>query len=60
MAVVGMLYGLGRFGFEYIRDEPDRGEMFGFSVAQIGSIVLAATCALVYSSRGARTAATQR
>lgn len=50
IGAVGALYAIGRFLMENIRDEPDKGDLFGFTVAQLGSIALFALCAIVYSA----------
>jgi phosphatidylglycerol:prolipoprotein diacylglycerol transferase len=42
-------YALLRFGFEYLRDDPERGALFGFSIAQLISLVLVPACAVAYS-----------
>jgi phosphatidylglycerol:prolipoprotein diacylglycerol transferase len=44
-----MGYGVLRFLIEYLRDDPERGEAFGFSSAQLISLALVPTCAVVYS-----------
>lgn len=55
IAVVGGLYALGRYLMEGIRDEPDKGDLFGFTVAQLGAIVMFALCCIVFSAgRSAR------
>jgi phosphatidylglycerol:prolipoprotein diacylglycerol transferase len=50
IGAVGGLYAIGRFLMENIRDEPDKGELFGFTIAQLGSILLFALCAILYSA----------
>ncbi|MFI5307196.1 MAG: prolipoprotein diacylglyceryl transferase [Polyangiales bacterium] len=47
--VVAMGYGASRFVFEYLRDDPERGFAFGFSSAQLISILLVPLCAVAYS-----------
>ena len=55
IAIVGGVYAVGRFAMENLRDEPDKGELFGFTVAQLGAILLFALCTLVYSASRHRT-----
>jgi phosphatidylglycerol:prolipoprotein diacylglycerol transferase len=50
IATVGGVYAIGRFLLEYVRDEPDKGDFAGFTIAQLGSIMLFALCALAFSS----------
>lgn len=57
IAVTGAVYAVGRYLLEHLRDEPDKGELFGFTVAQLGSIALLALCALAYSGLKSRTPA---
>ena len=57
IAVIGGLYAIGRYLMENVRDEPDKGELVGFTVAQLGAIVLFATCAIAYSALRSRSAA---
>jgi phosphatidylglycerol:prolipoprotein diacylglycerol transferase len=47
--VTAMGYGVLRFLIEYLRDDPERGEAFGFSSAQLISLALVPICAVVYS-----------
>jgi phosphatidylglycerol:prolipoprotein diacylglycerol transferase len=54
IAVLGMLYAAGRFALEYIRDEPDRGEIFGFSGGQLGAILLLAAAAITFSANSSK------
>lgn len=54
IAVVGVVYAVGRYLMEGLRDEPDKGELLGFTVAQLGSILLFALCAIVYSAQKGR------
>jgi prolipoprotein diacylglyceryltransferase len=49
--VVGIAYAVLRFAFEYLRDEPERAALFGFSSTQWYSVVLGASCVLVLSAR---------
>jgi phosphatidylglycerol:prolipoprotein diacylglycerol transferase len=44
-----MAYGSWRFVVEYIRDDPERGAAFGFSSAQLISLLLVPICAVAYS-----------
>jgi phosphatidylglycerol:prolipoprotein diacylglycerol transferase len=46
---VALGYAVLRFGFEYLRDDPERGQAFGFSIAQLISLALAGLCAVLYS-----------
>ena len=43
------LCGLYRFFFEYVRDDPQRGEAFGFSTSQLISLTLVPVAAAAYS-----------
>jgi phosphatidylglycerol:prolipoprotein diacylglycerol transferase len=52
--VVGMGYALMRFLVEYLRDDPERVEILGFSSSQLYSLVLGAGCALAYSALSSR------
>jgi prolipoprotein diacylglyceryltransferase len=52
--VVGMAYALMRFTIEYLRDDPERVELLGFSSSQLYSLVLGAGCALAYSALNSR------
>lgn len=57
--VLAMGYGAARFAFEYLRDDPERGEAFGFSSAQLISLALVPACAAIYlvlSTRAKHTA----
>lgn len=54
IALLGMLYAVGRFAVEYVRDEPDRGELFGFSGGQLGAILLLAASAITYSANSSK------
>jgi phosphatidylglycerol:prolipoprotein diacylglycerol transferase len=42
-------YGTFRFLIEYLRDDPERGEAFGFSSAQLISLALVPICLATYS-----------
>jgi len=44
-----MVYGFYRFFFEYLRDDPQRGEAFGFSTSQLISLALVPIAAVAYS-----------
>ena len=46
---LAMAYGLYRFFFEYVRDDPQRGEAFGFSTSQLISLALVPVAAVAYS-----------
>ena len=46
---LAMAYGVYRFFFEYVRDDPQRGEAFGFSTSQLISLVLVPVAATAYS-----------
>jgi phosphatidylglycerol---prolipoprotein diacylglyceryl transferase len=52
---LAMGYGAFRFGFEYLRDDPERGHALGFSGAQLISLVLVPVCALLYRVFATRT-----
>jgi phosphatidylglycerol:prolipoprotein diacylglycerol transferase len=47
---VGLGYALMRFFVEYLRDDPERVQVLGFSTSQLYSLVLGAGCALAYSA----------
>lgn len=47
--VTAMAYGSFRFFIEYLRDDPERGQAFGFSSAQLISLLLVPICAVIYS-----------
>jgi phosphatidylglycerol---prolipoprotein diacylglyceryl transferase len=47
--VTAMGYGVFRFLIEYLRDDPERGQAFGFSSAQLISLALVPLCAFGYS-----------
>jgi phosphatidylglycerol:prolipoprotein diacylglycerol transferase len=49
--VIGIAYAALRFMFEYVRDDPERAALFGFSSAQWFSALLGAGCVLVLSAR---------
>ena len=46
---VAIAYGISRFLFEYLRDDPERAYSFGYSWTQLISLALVPTCAVVYS-----------
>ncbi|MCC6873003.1 MAG: prolipoprotein diacylglyceryl transferase [Sandaracinaceae bacterium] len=48
LLVVALLYGVWRFGIEYVRDDPERGFAFGFSTSQLISLLIVPVCALLY------------
>lgn len=56
IAVIGFIYAVGRYLMENLRDEPDKGELFGFTAAQLGAILLFALCSIVYSAQRHRQA----
>jgi phosphatidylglycerol:prolipoprotein diacylglycerol transferase len=56
IATIGGLYAIGRYLMEGIRDEPDKGELLGFTVAQLGAIMLFALCCIAYSALRSRRA----
>ena len=45
---LAMAYGLWRFGIEYVRDDPERGEAFGFSTSQLISLAIVPLAAFFY------------
>lgn len=47
--VVALAYAVLRFGFEYLRDDPERGQAFGFSSAQLISLAMGGLCAVLYT-----------
>src|SRR5262249_15618950 len=52
--VTAMGYGVFRFLIEYLRDDPERGQAFGFSSAQLISLALVPLCAFGYSALNAK------
>lgn len=48
--VTAMAYGSFRFFIEYLRDDPERGQAFGYSSAQLISLLLVPICAVIYSA----------
>jgi phosphatidylglycerol:prolipoprotein diacylglycerol transferase len=50
MLLVAAGYAIARYALESLRDEPDKGEVFRFSVAELGSLALLALCALLFSA----------
>jgi phosphatidylglycerol:prolipoprotein diacylglycerol transferase len=51
---VALVYAVLRFVLEYLRDDPERGEAFGFSSGQLISLAMAGLCAVLYSVLSAR------
>lgn len=49
MLLTAIGYGISRFLIEYLRDDPERGEAFGFSSAQLISLAFVPLCAVLYS-----------
>jgi phosphatidylglycerol:prolipoprotein diacylglycerol transferase len=49
MLLLAIGYGAARFGFEYVRDDPERGQAAGFSSAQLISLALVPLCVVAYS-----------
>ncbi len=47
-------YSIGRFLLEYLRDDPERGEAFGFSTSQLIALVLVPIAAIMYSTLARR------
>jgi phosphatidylglycerol:prolipoprotein diacylglycerol transferase len=54
IALLGVVYAVSRFALEYIRDEPDRGEIFGFSGGQLGAILLLAAAGIAYAANSSK------
>lgn len=48
LLALAMLYGVWRFGIEYVRDDPERGAAFGFSTSQLISLAIIPVAAFVY------------
>ena len=48
LVTVGGIYGLWRFFIEYLRDDPERGFLFGFSTSQLISLALVPVCIIAY------------
>ena len=48
IATLGGAYGLWRFFIEYLRDDPERGFLFGFSTSQLISLALVPVCIIAY------------
>ncbi len=46
--VAAMAYGLWRFSIEFLRDDPERGAMFGFSTSQLISLGVVPVCLVGY------------
>jgi phosphatidylglycerol:prolipoprotein diacylglycerol transferase len=49
LLVLTILYGVARFFMEYVRDDPDRGEAFGFSTSQLIALTIVPAAAVAYS-----------
>jgi phosphatidylglycerol:prolipoprotein diacylglycerol transferase len=49
LLVLALGYGLARFLLEYLRDDPERGEAFGFSTSQLISLFVVPVAASAYS-----------
>jgi phosphatidylglycerol:prolipoprotein diacylglycerol transferase len=47
--VLTLLYGVARFFLEYVRDDPERAEAFGFSTAQLFSLTIVPSAAIAYT-----------
>lgn len=48
MLALTVVYGIGRFALEYLRDDPERGSLLGFSTSQLISLALVPTAAIIY------------
>jgi len=46
---VALAYAAMRFFLEYVRDDPDGADLYGFTSAQLGSLVMAAGAGIAYS-----------
>jgi phosphatidylglycerol:prolipoprotein diacylglycerol transferase len=44
-----VVYGIARYVLEYLRDDPERGEIFGFSTSQFISLAIVPLAAVTYS-----------
>ena len=51
---LAMAYGLWRFLIEYVRDDPGRGEAFGFSTSQLISLAIIPVAAFAYFQENER------
>jgi phosphatidylglycerol:prolipoprotein diacylglycerol transferase len=49
LLVLSLGYGVARFLLEYLRDDPERGEAFGFSTSQLISLLIVPIAAVTYS-----------
>jgi phosphatidylglycerol:prolipoprotein diacylglycerol transferase len=49
LLVLSLVYGVARFFLEYLRDDPERGEAFGFSTSQLISLLVVPVAATAYS-----------
>jgi phosphatidylglycerol:prolipoprotein diacylglycerol transferase len=49
LLILCMSYGSARFLLEYLRDDPERGEALGFSIAQLISLCLVPIAAIAYT-----------
>lgn len=49
--ILTALYGIWRFLIEFVRDDPERGEMFGFSTSQLISLLLVPLAIFFYLQR---------
>jgi prolipoprotein diacylglyceryl transferase len=51
LLVLAIGYGIWRFFIEYLRDDPERGRLFGFSTSQLISLAIVPIAAFVYYRR---------
>jgi phosphatidylglycerol---prolipoprotein diacylglyceryl transferase len=49
LLVLTLVYAGARFVLEYLRDDPERGELYGFSTSQLISLLLLPLCGVAYS-----------
>jgi phosphatidylglycerol:prolipoprotein diacylglycerol transferase len=49
LLVLALGYSIARFLLEYLRDDPERGEAFGFSTSQLISLLIIPAAAIAYS-----------
>jgi phosphatidylglycerol---prolipoprotein diacylglyceryl transferase len=49
LLLLTVVYGIGRFMLEFLRDDPERGSLFGFSTSQLISLALVPAAAVAYS-----------
>jgi prolipoprotein diacylglyceryltransferase len=47
--VLCISYGTARFMLEYLRDDPERGQAFGFSTSQLISLCIVPLAGIAYS-----------